>query len=590
MSETPVAARSGIVGWFESRSGLAESFTSRRLRPASFGARVRYTLGAALLGGVTVEVVTGLLLLIGYSPSTSNAWASTYQIDQVLTCGWLIRGLHSFAAHAMIGTALLYVLFVLISGAYRAPRELNWWTSLGILAVLIGFILTGNALPWDQDGYWAWSVETGIAGGAPVLGPTIHKLILGGTDLGNAALGRLFALHVGLLPIAGAGLFVAHRALARRHRLAGVRDPEHAQAGDGYTFFTAIVVAAFLGVIAYLVVSHHGVSLEAPADPSSQYPARPAWFFLWLFELRKFFPGPRELIATMVIPGALTVVVLLLPFFDRILPRGLAHFLACALAFVVLGGAGYLTVRSIQADEASEHFAQETKEAEEARARAFFLAEDGFPPEGAPVLLARDPLYRGSRLFAQKCQGCHAYNQVREGEGKLLAPELKGFGTKEWVRNLLEDPDAPAYYRELRKCDPLLGGMASWKKGTGKDLKPEELDQLAAFVASMADIPPDTPPSVWENADAVQNDPGYALFSDQCASCHLWGEADESNFGPSLYAWGSRGWFRRMMHNPGAPDLYGLVKPTCQMPAFEGQLTESDLEALYRFLKGDYRR
>ncbi|MFO0955881.1 MAG: cytochrome b N-terminal domain-containing protein [Isosphaeraceae bacterium] len=579
----------GVRGWFESRTGLAETLESRRIRPIGFGARIRYILGAALVGGLIVEVVTGLLLMTGYSPSASTAWASTYYIDQVLTAGWLIRGLHNFAAHSMIGVALLYVGFVLISGAYRAPRELNWWTALGILGVLIGFTLTGNALPWDQDGYWAWNVETGIAGGAPVLGPSIRKLILGGPDLGNATLGRLFALHAGLLPLAGAGLLIAHRALSRRHSLAGVRDPERT-AGDGFAFFAAIVVAIFLGIAAYLVVLNQGVSLEAPADPSSQYPARPAWFFLWLFELRKFFPGPQELIATMVIPGALTTVLLLLPFLDRILPRGFAHFLACALWFAVLGGAGYLTALSVRIDQADEHFNQETAAADEARRRAFLLAEDGFPPEGAPALLSRDPLYRGSRLFAQKCQGCHAYNQVRTAEGPLAAPEMKGFGTKEWVRDLLENPDTPAFFRDLKKCDPKLAGMANWKKGAGKDLKPEELDQLAAFVGSMADIPPDTPPSVWENSEAVQNDPGYALFADQCASCHLWGEADESNFGPSLYAWGSRGWFRRMLLKPGSPDLYGLVEPTCQMPAFEGQLTEADVEVLYRFVKGDYRR
>lgn len=592
MSE-PNAEKPGIAGWFESRSGLAESLESRRMRPASFGARIRYTLGAALLGGVVVEVVTGLLLMTGYSSSASDAWGSTFYVDQVLTAGWFIRGMHNFAAHAMVGVGLLYVASVLISGAYRAPRELNWWTTLGILAILIGFTLTGNALPWDQDGYWAWSVETGIAGGAPVVGPSIRKLILGGPELGNSALGRLFALHVGLLPLIGAGLLVAHRSLSRRHRLAGVRDPERASAqdfGHGYAFFSMLVVAAFLGVIGYLVVANHGVSLDAPADPSSQYPARPAWFFLWLFELRKFFPGPRELIATMVIPGALTTVLVLLPFLDRIVPRGFAHFLACALMFGVLGGAGYLTAKSIRIDQTDEHFAQETKEADEARDRAFFLAADGLSPEGAQALLSRDPLYRGSRLFAQKCQGCHAYDQVRTSEDLLAAPELKGFGTKEWVRALLENPDTPAYFRDLRKCDPKLAGMANWKKGTGKDLTAEELDQIAAFVASMADIPPDTPPAAWENSDAVQNDPGYTLFADQCASCHLWGEADEANFGPSLYAWGSKGWFRRMVLHPTSPDLYGLVEPSCQMPGFGEQLTDVEVDVLYRYLKGDYRR
>jgi hypothetical protein len=171
----------------------------------------------------------------------------------------------------------------------------------------------------------------------------------------------------------------------------------------------------------------------------------------------------------------------------------------------------------------------------------------------------------------------------------MAAPELKGFGTKEWVRALLENPDEPSFFGGIKRCDPLLAGMANWKKGTGKNLSAEELDQLSAFVASFAEIPPDTPVPVWENSDLVQNDPGYALWADQCASCHLWGEADEANFGPSLYAWGSRAWFRRMLLSPDAPDLYGAVKSACRMPAFAGQLTENDIDTMYRFLRGDYQ-
>jgi ubiquinol-cytochrome c reductase cytochrome b subunit len=579
----------GVAGWLESRAGLVSLARAAFERPVPSVARFRYALGAALVASLIVEIFTGVLLMTIYSPSVEAAWASTFYIDRVLSMGWFIRGLHNFAAHAMIIVASLHLASVVVSGVYRAPREFNWWLGLGMLFVLVVFTLTGNALVWDQDGYWAWNVETGIAGGAPIVGPYIHRVVVGGTELGNATLGRLYALHVGVLPLVILLLLRGHVALGRRHALAhrggsSVVEP----AWPRQVFLNLLFTAVLLGTVSWMVVSDHGVSLEAPADPASQYPARPAWFFLWLFELRKSFPGPREVIATMVIPGALATVMVLLPFLDRVFPRKFAHFLACAFAFAVLGGAGYLSVKSLQTDAADAHYREAIVEADRARERAYVLASRGVPPGGAATLLATDPLYHGHRVFEQKCQGCHPYDKRRVGEGALAAPELKGFGTKEWVRELLENPDAPGYFGGMKRCDALLAGMANWKKGTGKDLTAEQLDQVSDFVASLAQIPSDTPVSVWENADAVQNDPGYAIFADQCASCHQWGEADEANFGPSLYAWGSKAWFRRMVLHPDAPDLYGAVKASCRMPAFATQLTENDVETVYRYLRGDY--
>lgn len=575
-------ARTGPLAWFEARTGLLAVARSAFNPPVRHADRFRYALGSALAAGFLVELVTGLLLMMGYGPSVESAWGSAYYIDQVLSGGWFLRGLHNFAAHAMIVVGAIYLGYSVISAAIFAPREINWWLSLGILGLLIGFTLTGNALPWDQDGFWAWSVETGIAGGAPVIGPILQRLVVGGTALGNATLGRLYALHVGLLPILAFLVLRALVALNRRNHPDSHEVP--GPAWPGQTFRNLIAAALFLGVVSLLVAVNRGVDLEAPADPASQYPARPAWFFLWLFELRKSFPGPQEFIATMVIPGALVTVLLALPFLDRLLPRGAAHFLATGLLFVVLGGAGFLTFRAIQADQADAHFVDGTNEANIARERAFAIARDGLPPEGGAAMMARDPVYHGKAVLEARCLGCHAYNG-RRGEGGLAAPELKGFGTKPWVLALLENPDAPGYFGPLKGCDPKLAGMSQWRKGKGKSLTAEELDQLADFVASFAAIAPDEPQSVWENSEAVQNHPGYALYNDQCVGCHSFGEADEASFGPNLYRWGSLQWFRRVVRQPNAPDLYGLVDTSCQMPSFADQMTENDIETVYRYLR-----
>src|SRR4029077_3079235 len=122
----------------------------------------------------------------------------------------------------------------------------------------------------------------------------------------------------------------------------------------------AIASVAVFGVMLYLVLSEHGANLDAPADPSSaNYPARPEWYFLSLFQMLKLFPGNREVIGTIVIPTAIMVVMLLIPLFDRILPGKLAHFLACCFVFALVGGAGYLTFAAWKSDSQDVAFQEQ---------------------------------------------------------------------------------------------------------------------------------------------------------------------------------------------------------------------------------------
>ena len=88
----------------------------------------------------------------------------------------------------------------LVAGAYRAPREVNWWFGLALLVLTLGFSHTGYLLPWDQKGYWATKVVTNIMGGRPVVGPYLQKVVVGGTEYGNQTLTRFYGLHVGILP------------------------------------------------------------------------------------------------------------------------------------------------------------------------------------------------------------------------------------------------------------------------------------------------------------------------------------------------------------------------------------------------------
>ncbi len=237
-----------------------------------------------------MQIVTGVLLMTVYSPSAQTAWASVYYIDHRLTLGWLVRGLHHYGSQAMIVTVALHLVQVTTYGAHRAPREFNYWVGLALLGLVMGFGLTGYLLPWDQKGYWATRVATNIAGTVPLVGGAVQRLMVGGAEYGHLTLTRFYALHVAVLPASVALLVVAHIYLFRRHH---VTPPAHADLSRKGLFYPdqalrdSVAIALAVGVCFALAFYTHGASLDAPADPSSDYPARPEWYFLFLFQLLK---------------------------------------------------------------------------------------------------------------------------------------------------------------------------------------------------------------------------------------------------------------------------------------------------------------
>ena len=404
---------------------------------------------------------------------------------------------------------------------------------MALLFLTLGFSLTGYLLPWDQKGYWATKVATNIAGGAPVLGPFMQKLVVGGTEYGNQTLTRFYGLHVGVLPTLLVLCLAAHIALFRKH---GITAPRNAKKEGRFwpeqVFMDTVASVAVLGVLVFVVIAEGGANLDAPADPSSaNYPARPEWYFLSLFQMLKYFRGENEIVGAIVIPTAIMVVLLLLPLLDRVLPGRIAHFLACAFVFALVGGAGYLTVEAWREDGANQKFIADRREADAARKRALELAGDekvGIPPDGAAYVLLRDPLYHGRAVLGRKCLGCHYYDG--KGVGEQSAADLKGFGSRAWVRGLLENPQSPAYFGKVPQCD----GMAEWKKNS--KLSPEQLDDVADFVATFAEIPAGTTPQEWLEDPKVAEHPGLEPFQADCTQCHLIEGLGEERGGPAQRA------------------------------------------------------
>ena len=159
-----------------------------------------FTLGSATLFVAVNQAITGILLTLYYVPTPDHAYDSVQYITTQVPLGWMIRGLHHWGASVMIVLAVLHMLRVIFFGAYKFPREVTWFTGVGLLLVVIGFGFTGYLLPWDQKSYWATTVGTRIAGTPPLIGDYLLRIIRGGTDISAVTLVRFFGTHVWVLP------------------------------------------------------------------------------------------------------------------------------------------------------------------------------------------------------------------------------------------------------------------------------------------------------------------------------------------------------------------------------------------------------
>lgn len=549
---------------------LDERIGHRRLlrealdEPIPGGASWAYVFGSATLILFLVQVVTGLVLAMYYSPSATDAWASVAYIEREVAFGRLIRGVHHHAAGAMVVMAVLHMLQVVWYGAYKAPREASWLTGLALFGLVLAFALTGYLLPWDQTGYWATKVATSIAGTVPFIGTTMQVILQGGNDYGSLTLTRFYALHVIALPLIVGGLIAIHVALFRKH---GVTPHPHQtketlkRVDRFYPKQVAMEAAVGFLVVGFLVVvaAAIGAPLEAPADPASNFIARPEWYFLSLFQLLKYFEGPLQVVGTVILPGLVGLFMAALPFIDRgrdrrFRPRAVwLGLVGAGLAAVVV-----LTLLAVAHDRDDPAIARQRKVAAREAARALTLAAAGVPPAGATHMMAVDPLTRGERLFRRECMTCH----VLEGEGPEApeAPDLTGYGSKAWIRQVLRDPDSPRLYGLTA-----IEGMKSYA-----ELPDAVLGRLVDIVYGLRSA---TRP--------IEGGPYEDLLSEhECSDCHEFDETFGLN-GPALHRYLSRTWIRSMVDNPAAEFLYPDHN---DMPIYEDRISAEDRAAVVEFL------
>src|SRR5580693_2358723 len=304
--------------WLDERTGWRSSARAWVDHPAVGGGAWARAIGTAVATCVGVLALTGVVLMTAYSPSPQGAWASVAFTQFVQHGGWILRGLHYWAAQSLMVLAALHVLHGAFAAAYRKPGEIGWWLTLAVLGIAMAQGITGGLLPWDQRGWWARVVEGNIIGLAPGIGGFLQQMMQGGAELGALGLTRAYAIHVVVLPLVLAGILLGRRALKLR---SAVRSARGASGASG-TYLEQVALHVLAAVLVVFVLfgvtgSTHGAPLDAPADPLSDYPARPEWFLMPMFALRKLFHGAMEFWGTSIVPGLAAGYLVALPFVDR---------------------------------------------------------------------------------------------------------------------------------------------------------------------------------------------------------------------------------------------------------------------------------
>jgi cytochrome b6 len=212
---------SNVYDWFQERleiQAIADDITSKYVPPH---VNIFYCLGGITLTCFIVQVATGFAMTFYYRPTVTEAFASVQYIMTEVNFGWLIRSVHRWSASMMVLNMILHVCRVYLTGGFKKPRELTWVKGVALASVTVSFGVTGYSLPWDQVGYWACKIVTGVPDAIPIVGGLLVQVLRGGVSVGQSTLTRFYSAHTFVLPVVAVVLMLTHFVMIRKQGISG---------------------------------------------------------------------------------------------------------------------------------------------------------------------------------------------------------------------------------------------------------------------------------------------------------------------------------------------------------------------------------
>jgi len=277
------------------------------------------------LGGIALVLVfllfgTGLMLKFVYEPFPDRAYESILFLNNKVPFGQLVRNIHWLSANGLVLVVFLHLLRVFYTGAFTAPRQLNWIIGLAAFAAAVLSNYTGYLLPWDQISYWAITISTSMLDYLPGVGGSIKEWMLGGTEPGPGTLVNFYAIHTAILP---ALLLIALPFHFWRIRKAkGLVIPRSAEEDPGiqaemvetmpHLIVREVAMAVLVLAVILVIAMLFNAPLSEQANPGlSPNPTKAPWYFVGIQEMLMHF---HPIFAILVIPMSLLIGLLSIPY------------------------------------------------------------------------------------------------------------------------------------------------------------------------------------------------------------------------------------------------------------------------------------
>ncbi len=324
-----------VYSWVDRRVQVGDFVKDAALHPAPKStASWFYVFGSAAGALLVLQILTGIMLALVYTPSAGHAWESLNFLDNHLILGWFVRAMHGWGSNFMVAVVVIHMIQVFMFGAYKFPRELTWLLGVGLLVLTLGMAFTGEVMRFDQDAFWGIGIGVSIASRVPVIGGYIVHAMLGGPMIGGATLTRFFALHVFVIPgllLAFAGLHVwlvlklginewpMPGRIVRRSTY--IKEYEELIHKDGIAFVPGVIwkdlffTAAIYGMVALCAVVFGPFGPGGQPDPIIiQAAPKPDYFFLWIYSILSYLPDTMETPFILIAPVIGIGILLAVPF------------------------------------------------------------------------------------------------------------------------------------------------------------------------------------------------------------------------------------------------------------------------------------
>ena len=369
---------SAFAKWLHSRLPVMSIIYDTLMIPTPKNLNWMWIWGIVVTFCLALQIVTGIVLAMHYTPHADMAFASIEHIMRDVNGGWALRYLHANGASLFFFAVYLHIFRSLYYGSYKPPREMTWIIGMLIYVLMMATAFMGYVLPWGQMSFWGATVITGLFGAIPGIGDALQTWLLGGPAVDNPTLNRFFSLHY-LLPFAIAGIVVLHIwafHTTGNNNPAGVevrrssREEADRDTVPFWPYFVikdlfalAIILAVFFAIVGFMpnFLGHPDNYIEANPLATPEHIV-PEWYFLpfyailraftsdvWIVQFTSFITGgiiDAKFFGVMAMFGSM-VVLALVPWLDtssvksgRYRPMFKWWFALLALDFIVLTWAG----------------------------------------------------------------------------------------------------------------------------------------------------------------------------------------------------------------------------------------------------------